>query len=64
MFRKYSPSTALMIEEKLRETIDVLYTKGKKYMEIISTSYEFDYGTVLDQDRVKMCLRVMVSCPH
>lgn len=64
MFRKYSPSTALVIEENLRETIDLMYTKGKKYVEIISTSYDFDYGTVLDQERIKMCLRVMVSCPY
>ncbi|XP_066151146.1 otoferlin [Euwallacea fornicatus] len=60
MFAKYSPNSSQLIEESLKETADVLFASGKKYVEIIATNYSnFDYGTVLDKERVKLCLKTM-----
>lgn len=61
MFTKYNPSYFQTIEERLKELTDFLVTSSRKYLEIIGTGYDFNYGSLLDKERIKTCLRVMVS---
>lgn len=61
MFAKSSLHAAQMIGDRLKETSDILFTSAKKYVEIITTSYNFNYGSLLDMERTKMCLRTMVN---
>lgn len=56
----FTKTSAALIEDRLKETMDILFTKAKKYVEVITVSYDFDYGSPLDKERTQMCLRSMV----
>uniref|UniRef100_A0AAR5QBP0 C2 domain-containing protein n=1 Tax=Dendroctonus ponderosae TaxID=77166 RepID=A0AAR5QBP0_DENPD len=55
----FTKTSSALIEDRLKETIDILFTMAKKYVEVITVSYDFDYGSPLDKERTQMCLRSM-----
>ncbi|KAF7282748.1 hypothetical protein GWI33_002001 [Rhynchophorus ferrugineus] len=59
MFLKNSPALFQKIDELLVETMDFLMVSVRKYIEIVTNNYNFDYGTKLDNERIQMCIRVM-----
>ncbi|XP_076263503.1 otoferlin-like [Rhynchophorus ferrugineus] len=61
MFLKNSPALFQKIDELLVETMDFLMVSVRKYIEIVTNNYNFDYGTKLDNERIRMCIRVMVN---
>ncbi|ERL84734.1 hypothetical protein D910_02159 [Dendroctonus ponderosae] len=57
----FTKTSSALIEDRLKETIDILFTMAKKYVEVITVSYDFDYGSPLDKERTQMCLRSMLE---
>ncbi|XP_050311727.1 otoferlin isoform X2 [Anthonomus grandis grandis] len=61
MFTKHSRSLSQTIDELLRDAGDFLFSSLTKYVEIIATSYDVDYGTQLDRERKRLSLSLVNS---
>ncbi|CAH1125161.1 unnamed protein product [Ceutorhynchus assimilis] len=48
-------SKSLNIADKLSEASEYLLTSIETYLDILETSFVFDYGSALDQERIKQC---------
>ncbi|KAL1517880.1 hypothetical protein ABEB36_001586 [Hypothenemus hampei] len=59
LFSKHTLLAGQLIEERLKDTSDNLFTTVKKYLELVSATYHFTYGSDLDRERIKICFKTM-----